>query len=208
MNTNTNPGINPKPRSKIARLPKAIRDQLNDMLEEGASYKQILKWLASIGHPNFNDNNLYHWRRGAYQDWRLERERKHEADALRKWSATIALDRDPTLVATALTNFTAARLHRLLGSIDLSALVTDLQSHPEVCVRYFNSALRTGRIALEAARVHHASRQQQAPRSPRRAPIGFEMADAAGKMAAFGPESKEAGLASLPPVSNPDGSLP
>ena len=103
---------NSKPKSKIARLPKAIRDELNLMLEEGAEYKTIRKWLVSRGHPDFNDNNLYHWRRGGYQEWRLEEERKHQAEALRRWSSTIALDNDPTLVASALTNFTAALLPR------------------------------------------------------------------------------------------------
>src|SRR5687768_2898739 len=125
--------MSPKRRSKIARLPKAIRHELNLMLEEGASSKDIRKWLASKGHPNFNDNNVFHWRRGGYQDWRLEEERKYEADALRRWSSTIALGNDPTLLASALTNFTAARLHRLLGSLDLSAIVSRLESRPEVC---------------------------------------------------------------------------
>jgi hypothetical protein len=125
------------------------------MLDEGATYQAIIDWLASKGHPAFNVNNLFHWKEGGYQDWRLEQQRKEQATALRDWCSAIAVEHGPTVVASALSTFSAARFHRLLCTLDLSALARPLQDHPEVCIRYFNSILRSGRISLESARLHN-----------------------------------------------------
>src|SRR5687768_3553228 len=123
--------INPKRRSKISRLPKTIREELNLMLEEGASYPEIIDWLASKGHPDFSENNLFHWRKGGHQDWRLDRERKEEAKALRQWSRAIAVEKEPTVLANALSNFTGAKLHKLLCTLDFSTMAKALQDRPE-----------------------------------------------------------------------------
>src|SRR5688572_16925756 len=54
---------------KIARLPSALRDQVNLQLDEGKTYRQITEWLAANGHPGFNHDNLYQWYNGGFQDW-------------------------------------------------------------------------------------------------------------------------------------------
>jgi hypothetical protein len=189
--------INPKRRSKISRLPKAIREELNLMIEEGASYQEIIDWLASKGHPDFNENNLFKWRQGGYQDWRLDHERKEEAKALRQWSRAIAVEKTPTVLANALSNFTAAKLHRLLCTLDLSVLTKALQERPEVCIRYFNSILRTGRISLESARVRHACREK----TDKRAPTQKEVFDLFG----FGPPIDEHASSGTKPTSSSAG---
>jgi hypothetical protein len=176
--------MTPKRRSKIARLPKAIRDEINLMLDEGATYQTVIEWLASRGHPDFSKNNLFHWKNGGYQDWLQEKERKEQARALRSWSAALAAREDPTLLANALSNFAAAKLHRLLCTLDFDALSRELQRRPEICIRYFNSVLRTGRISLEAVRVNHLVREQ----IQKRAPTDAEIKEAEIKLGLFGPE--------------------
>jgi hypothetical protein len=66
--------------SKIARLPKTIREQLNHRLENGEFGKTILPWLNQLpetqrvltehfaGKP-ITHQNLSEWRRAGYQDW-------------------------------------------------------------------------------------------------------------------------------------------
>ena len=153
----------PKRRGKIARLPKALREQLNLMLDEGATYREIIEWLDNNGHPGFNQNNLYHWRYGGYQDWREERERAEQAHALRQWASSIAATEGTATLTRAIANFTAARMHGLLCTLDLPRLSEAIQSKPELCVRYFNSLLRTGRIALDADKFDtaHAAKEQK-----------------------------------------------
>src|SRR6185312_12151444 len=65
---------------KIARLPKNIREQINQRLENGERTPTILQWLNDLpkvqkliteqfgGHP-IRQQNLSQWRLGGYIDW-------------------------------------------------------------------------------------------------------------------------------------------
>src|SRR6266404_6582034 len=71
MNTHT---------GKIARLPKAIREQLNRRIEDGEKGKTLVQWLNTLpeiqkiitdqfsGHP-IREQNLSEWKKGGYIDW-------------------------------------------------------------------------------------------------------------------------------------------
>lgn len=85
------------PVGKIARLPDAIRHQLNHRLLNGQSGAEILAWLnhlpkvkkilaaqfsgAAINHPN-----LSHWRKHGYRRWLDERQRIAEIRGLGLYS--------------------------------------------------------------------------------------------------------------------------
>jgi hypothetical protein len=70
---------------KIARLPKAVRAQLNTRLQDGAEGKQLADWLNSLpqvkerlaenfeGRP-INEQNLSAWRQGGYKEWLARQE--------------------------------------------------------------------------------------------------------------------------------------
>jgi hypothetical protein len=79
--------------SKIARLPKDIREQLNRRLENGDIGRTILPWLNELPETKkiladlFAGNavthqNLSEWRRGGYQDWLLHQQRLEWFDRL------------------------------------------------------------------------------------------------------------------------------
>lgn len=71
---------------KIARLPKAVRDQLNQRLADGESGETLLPWLHSMpevlevltrdfeGRPILKQN-LSEWRQGGFRDWEARQER-------------------------------------------------------------------------------------------------------------------------------------
>src|SRR5215213_1714681 len=67
-------------RGKIARLPKAIREELNRRLRDGESGTKVLAWLNTeaevrrvvteeFGGRPVHAQNLTVWRRSGYQDW-------------------------------------------------------------------------------------------------------------------------------------------
>jgi len=72
--------------SKIAQLPKSIRDELNRRLENGKQGPELLKWLNALaetkellaekfeGRP-ITHQNLSEWRRAGYQDWLQQQQR-------------------------------------------------------------------------------------------------------------------------------------
>ena len=65
---------------KIARLPKDIRDELNQRLADGQTGPEILAWLNHLSlvqiiieerfqNRPVSEKNLSEWRQGGYQDW-------------------------------------------------------------------------------------------------------------------------------------------
>src|SRR5436189_6333591 len=53
----------------IARMPRAVRDEVNRMLDDGWPYEKIIEWLAANGHPGVNKDHVSNWKDGGYQDW-------------------------------------------------------------------------------------------------------------------------------------------
>jgi hypothetical protein len=53
---------------KIAKLPQAVREQINLMLQDGVPYAKIVATLGEAGQ-GINIHNLSRWRRADYQDW-------------------------------------------------------------------------------------------------------------------------------------------
>ena len=65
---------------KIARLPKAVRDELNRRMADGEPGKRLVAWLnglpevqavviAEFGGKAIREQNLSEWRQGGYGDW-------------------------------------------------------------------------------------------------------------------------------------------
>jgi len=75
--------------SKIARLPKTIRDELNHKIEDGLLGIEMTNWLNNLpevkkilaehfGGCLITHQNISDWRRTGYADWQLQREgRQH-----------------------------------------------------------------------------------------------------------------------------------
>src|SRR5262245_42041167 len=66
-----------RPRNgKIARLPDALRLHINQMLDDGLSYRDIIRQLhkqrdATLPYP-ISEMNLSNWFHGGFRDWRQE----------------------------------------------------------------------------------------------------------------------------------------
>src|SRR5216117_1870979 len=53
---------------KVARLPVALREQINHMLDDGVPYKTIIEKLGDAG-KHLNEDNISNWRLGGHQDY-------------------------------------------------------------------------------------------------------------------------------------------
>ena len=70
---------------KIARLPKAVRDELNRRLQNGQPGKTLVEWLNSLsevqavlatefgGRP-IREQNISEWRKGGHREWLAQQE--------------------------------------------------------------------------------------------------------------------------------------
>ena len=91
-------------KSKIARLPREIREQLNRRLDDGEPQNNLVEWLNSLPEAQtvlrtefddrpINEQNLSEWKQGGFRDWlfqqeaiELVREMDGEADELNEAS--------------------------------------------------------------------------------------------------------------------------
>ena len=87
-------------RSKIGRLPFAIRNELNERIRDGASGPEILTWLNGLRHTRqmlrdlksgeINAQNLTDWRSTGYRDWLEDQAQADRIRRLAEVSQTLA----------------------------------------------------------------------------------------------------------------------
>jgi len=74
---------------KIARLPRSVREQLNERLEQSDESPELLAWLNALpevksvleehfGGVQLNKMNLTRWRQGGFQEWLARRDFREE----------------------------------------------------------------------------------------------------------------------------------
>src|SRR5437868_6471971 len=88
-----------RPNGKVAHLPKIIRDQVNQMLDDGVTFRKIAKKLTELGHPGFFYQNIQRWKTGGYQ-LHLQEQRRRELDKLELEAALDRLAADPNAATT------------------------------------------------------------------------------------------------------------
>src|SRR2546423_14343995 len=64
-------------RGTIARLPKVVRDKLNQMFDDGKLVRDMIKMVKEETGVELKPTMLREWRRGGYRDWQ-ERELRLE----------------------------------------------------------------------------------------------------------------------------------
>src|SRR5262245_724088 len=115
-------------KGKIARLPHAIREELNRRLLEGQAAGKLLPWLnglpdvqAILGEDfeglDVNDQNLSEWRKGGYAEWLRRRERLDHTRELSRLSVDLAKAGGGNL-ADGAAGILAGRLMDILEQLD------------------------------------------------------------------------------------------
>src|SRR5437773_716794 len=55
----------------VARLPKPVRDEINQLLDDGLSYPQLIRQLGASG-KTLDPDHIRRWKSGGYQDYLRE----------------------------------------------------------------------------------------------------------------------------------------
>jgi hypothetical protein len=117
---------------KIARLPRFVRDELNERLERSEESPQLLAWLNELpevkevvqddfaGIP-ISKQNLSEWRQGGFEEWLARRELWEHAHNTMDFAEDLAGEGEHVLaddVATVLAARYAALLAKWDGEVD------------------------------------------------------------------------------------------
>src|ERR1035437_8716347 len=126
---------------KIARLPRNIRNELNHRLDDGEPGGRILEWLntlsavqtllnAEFGGGRINAQNLSNWRKGGYQDWLKQQERRNLLRELTENAEELATDARGVEIANHLSAVLVAEL-----AASARAALAAITDPAERCVR-------------------------------------------------------------------------
>jgi hypothetical protein len=77
-----------KRNGKIAQLPKALRDQINQWLDDGHTYPQIIKDLGDHG-TGLDPGHVSQWYKGGYQDYLRKADHRDDLQSVRQWAAEL-----------------------------------------------------------------------------------------------------------------------
>ena len=159
-----------KRTGKIARLPRTLRDQLNQCLHNGEPGVDLVKWLNALpevqailaehfaGVP-ISPQNLSEWNHGGFLDWLATQELLEAAREFAADSAQLPGFTDGHLV-DCLAHTIIARYAVLLNKMPLDGPIP-----PDVLAQY-NLLLRLHRMTLQVQRRALQAKQERQAAPP------------------------------------------
>ena len=135
---------------KIAGLPKAIRDQINPMIQDGFSYRAIIEKLNAPGAPPLpypiTEHHLSEWKDGGYEDWVQQQLWQHEMRAERETFSGLLSGSDPIQLPEGGLQIATTGICQLLRDLSLSRSAPG--ADPDKYLRAANSLARLSRSIL------------------------------------------------------------
>ena len=147
----------------IAQLPRALRDQVNQMIDDGCRYRKIITWLNNNGHPSINPNNLTRWRKGGYQEWLDEKRELVREEKLREFSYKIATTNEESKAHEAAIRVVTNFLFQVFLKFDPNKLAAELDMKPTQITPVLNAFSRISRRSneLDMLKEHKRQRAEQ-----------------------------------------------
>ena len=144
----------------IAQLPRAIRDQVNRMLDDGCRFKAIIAWLDSTGHPSINRLQLTRWRKGGFQEWLEENRELAREEKILALSHKIAITNEDSKAHEAAIRIATNFLFRVFLKFDPDKLAAELDMKPTQITTVLNAFSRISRRSNELDKLKDHKRQQ------------------------------------------------
>ena len=142
-----------KRNGKIARLPKTLRDKINQYIDDGRTYPQIIKELGDDA-KDLKPKHFSEWRKGGYEDYL-----RHQ-----QWRDQLRILRENGSDMSGLTD--GPKFQETLIQIALTEIFRVLQDHelkPDSLnyIRLFNALARLNREALGLRKYNdHLAKEQ------------------------------------------------
>ena len=152
---------------KIAHLPRHIRDELNQRLDNGEPGVQLLEWLNALPEVKqvlenhfdsrpISKQNLHEWTRGGYQAWLRLQESREQVEALREQSSDLEKDTGGGSIADRLSTLLSVQL---LAAIQQLETIKDPKERWLQTKDLLHELHRLRREDHDAARIRLAKEQ-------------------------------------------------
>jgi len=154
----------------IARLPKTVRDQINNWILDGVSYPDIIQRLGDQG-KHLKPDHLYQWKKRGHQDWLLQQNWLAERRARQESAADLVQDCDATQVNQGALHLGTLYIFDALRDLRAGSLDEKLGGDSAAFARLLNALSRASRESLQlqkyrdaCARARTALQQLKDPR--------------------------------------------
>jgi hypothetical protein len=135
------PEPNKRRNGKVARLPKDVRDRINQLLLDGVTYLGTIQTLGDVG-KDLNEDNLANWKAGGYQDWLRQQQRVQEHQAKFELALDLVRQKPNATIQEAGRQIASAQLCELLLNYDSDSMAVALQEKPELYPRLISVLAR------------------------------------------------------------------
>jgi hypothetical protein len=161
----SNPSIQPSiparhRRGNIARLPKDLRQRVNEMLDDGLPYNQIIESLGEHGR-DISDDAVGSWKGGGYQDYLRELRIVEQCRYRQGLAFDFAAKRSPINGFQATQQIAAAQICEAVAILGPDILRDALVANPLNYFRMLNSFARLTTGGLKCDR-HLADQAERA----------------------------------------------
>src|SRR5882762_4450756 len=132
---------------KVAKLSKEQRDELNQMLADGATGALIIESFARRG-ISLNHTNLSNWKQGGHQDWLCQRDWLERLASRSEFSTDILSSPDSNGLHEACLRIAASQMLDQLMRFGAASSAEDSQHQTDAFSRLVNALSRLSREAL------------------------------------------------------------
>jgi hypothetical protein len=163
----TNP--DPTGNGKVARLPKEVRDRINQMMCDGLTYRQIIVALGEAG-KHLTEQNLSNWKSGGYTRWLRAQERREDLLFMQEAIMDRVLKKGCPDLSKAAIQMAVTKVFQLLESLPPADMEKTMDSNNFTRLLNALAKLADGEIKCErheletAEREAKRQRENQAPR--------------------------------------------
>ena len=147
---------------KVARLPKLVRDQINQMLLDGVFYADIIKNLGEHG-KHLHIPNISRWKDGGYQDWLKERQQVEAERVLFEGVTSLVAKTDAEEIPDLTIKLLAARVCGVLTQITPAELRANATGAPKNLPRLLSLVPKLSHEALRTRMYRRALEKEKHP---------------------------------------------
>jgi hypothetical protein len=156
-------------RGNVARLPKAVRDKINVMIEDGVPYKEIIERLGEEG-KGLGKSSLTRWKNGGYKDWLAEQAFITRTRARQETPAELVKDFDGTDVNHAALQLGTLHIFEALRDLGPGTLNQKLGGDCAAFARLLNALARASRETMLLQKYREACTRARAALEPMKDP--------------------------------------
>ena len=154
---------------KVARLPHAVREEVNQQLEGGKTYNEIIDWLTTNGHPGFNEMNISRWKDGGFQDW-VSLQQQMDALQANLETAKALAEMDTALYVNAAMVLGQMHFFQAMHQLDGKALGTMAVAKPEMFLQILRAFTSFNRVCLAREQYQRKVQQEEKAEAEKNAP--------------------------------------